>query len=842
MKPQLLSGLRHLRRSPGRVLQVILAVALGVALFVSSYVSISGVEKSIRRASRAVAGNAEWAVSGSGLGGLPESLLTHLRTEKGIVAAPFLTASVTALGDHPLKLQVWGVDTQTDAMLRLHGNQQAPSPEVAARMLLIPDSVLIPRQFAESHGLKPMSTLRVATRTGAATLTVAGILEDSSATRAMDGALAFMNIGQAESLFGQPGRFDSIQVLGVSESRLKELADGYTVRPIDSLSPAARDALLRVQSLYGLSLVAMLIGCFVVFSSVQVSVLERMKQLATFRAIGASRAQLLTAILLEWVLVGFVGSVVGVLLGVSLSSLTLRAITGNVNSMVPLVQNAQASITWPGVALGIGVGLFTVLLAALLPAIAAVRESPLLALRPHTYRLRNKQASAFWIGLAVLALGLGLSVTGSFVQTLAAIVLSFLGLALLLPYATLGIAGALRGVVGRLFGFEGFLAADNLRKAPQRTAFNVIALGGALAIMVSTATLIEGLTQSTHRWIRGSLPFDISVTASDMTTSLYSEETLPRSLLATARKVPGVSFVYGVRKSFAPYQDHDIMMLGVPALDYIEAHRRRGSTNWAQAIAEPKNLEELRTGRGVFASENMLALTGLRVGENIDLRTPTGPRQFRILGAIEDYSWPRGLVMMDIDVMSRLWRSDGLTYVDLQVTNPAEMDAVKTRFIDLTRNNYAAHLLDQSQILAITDDVLRQTTSAANVQVWLAAIIGFLGIGNSLIIGVMQRQREIGLLRAVGMSRRQLQRTVAIEALLIGFAAGLLGMAGGAVGGWLPLRHFTFAITGYLFPVVIPWMVMVKVFFTATLIAILAALIPARRISQVPVLTSIAVE
>ncbi|MGV3618140.1 MAG: FtsX-like permease family protein [Fimbriimonas sp.] len=838
MRPQLLSGLRHLRRHPGRVLQVVFAVALGVALFVSSYVSIRGVEESIRRTARTLAGNAQWIVRGSGAAGVPEGLVARLRKEEGIVAAPFLTASATVLGDAPLKLQVWGVDTQTDAMLRLYGARHTPSPDAIVRMALTPNSVLV----SEGSGLRPGSTVRVATRSGASTLTVAGTLPDSEVVRAAGGALAFMDIRQAEALFGQVGRVDSIQVSGISATRLRELAKGYTVRPVDSLSPAAHDALLRVQSLYGLSLVAMLIGCFVVFSSVQVSVLERMKGLATFRAIGASRAQLLTAILIEWLLVGLVGSVAGVLLGVSLSSLTLRAITGDINSMVPVVRNAEAEISWPGFALGIGIGLLTVLAAALIPAVAAVGQSPLLALRPHTYRLKHRQSGAFWIGVVVLALGLGLSVTGTFAQTLAAIVLSFLGLALMLPHATLSVAAGLRNGVGRVFGFEGFLAADNLRKAPQRTAFNVIALGGALAIMVSTATLIEGLTRSTHDWIRASLPLDLSVTASDLSTSLYSEETLPRALLPKLAALPGVSFAYGVRKSFAPFGDHEIMVIGTPTDAYLEAHRRRGSLKWARDLGDPKNVAAMRDGTGIYASDNLLALTGLRAGDTVELRTPSGPRPFRILGGLEDYSWPRGLIIIDLEVMSRLWRSDALTYVDLQVANPQEIPAVKRRVIEATRHEYAAHLLDREGILAITDDVLRQTTSAADVQVWLAAIIGFLGIGNSLIVGVMQRQREIGLLRAVGMSRAQLARTVAIEALLIGIGAGLFGMAGGLVGGWLPLRHFTFTVTGFLFPPVVPWRVMGEVFVLATLIAVLAAIVPARRIAQVPVLTSIAVE
>src|SRR5262249_47440994 len=149
---------------------------------------------------------------------------------------------------------------------------------------------------------------------------------------------------------------------------------------------------------------------------------------------------------------------------------------------------------------------------------AAVRESPLLALRPHSYRLRHRQLGAFWVGLVVILLGMAMSVGGSYLWSLAAIIVFFLGLALMMPHAVLMAALLVRPLVGKIFGFEGFLAADNLRKGPQRTAFNVIALGGALSIMVATAALIEGFTKTIHDWIRVSLPLDISISSADMGT------------------------------------------------------------------------------------------------------------------------------------------------------------------------------------------------------------------------------------------------------------------------------------------------------------------------------------
>ncbi len=842
MRPLLLAGLRNLFRHPGRVLQVAFAVALGIALFVSSYMSISGVERSIQRAARAVAGNADWVVTGSAAGGLPDSLVDRLRQVPGLVAAPFVKASATVLGPRPTKLQIWGIDTRSDAMLKLFGGQHTPDPETAARMVLVPNSVIVSSTFAKDRGLKRGSILPIASSSGAINLTVAGVIDDSGITQSLGAELGLVDVQLAEQMFGQPGRIDSIQVSGISLDRLKTVATGYEVRSLDELSPAARDALLRVQSLYGLSLVAMLIGCFVVFSSVQVTILERMKVIATLRAIGASRVQLLSAILLEWVLVGFIGSLAGVLFGALLSSAVLRGVTGSVNSMLPVVSVAHAEMTWPTFLLGLAIGMGTVLAAAAIPSFAAVGESPLLALRPHTYRLRHQQLTAFWVGVCLVAVGLGLSITGSYARTLISITLTFLGLALLMPQVMVVSAHRVRGTMSKLFGYPGFLAADNLQKAPQRTAFNVIALGGALAILVSTSALVDGFTVSTHRWIRASLPFDISVTASGFGNSTYSEETLPRTLLQTVSRVPGVSFVYGVRKSFAPFEGHDVMVIGLQTVPYLEAHRRHGTLNWAHLIADPDNRRELLAGHGIFASENFLALTGKQVGKYLDLRTPNGVWHVKLLGPIEDYSWPRGLLVTDLDVMNHLWRGNALTYVDAQVAELSQLSTVKGRISEATRAEYAVALTDREQIIGVADTVLRQSTSAADAQVWLASIIGFLGIGNSLIIGVLQRRREIGLLRAIGMSNGQLQRTVALEALLIGIGAGLLGAAGGLVGGWMPLRHFTFAVTGYLFPCVVPWAEMAKVVVGAVVVATLAAVIPMRRAAEVPVLTSIAAE
>lgn len=800
----------------------------------SSYTSIRGIDKAIRGSLRATMGRAEWTVTGAGTGGVPESLLAHIRSV-GAVAAPFVKASVSIREPALGALQVWGVDTRTDSMARMFG---VGGLGLGIALALVPNGVLVAKGMNVATG----SELKVATRTGPASLRVLGTVPDSPITRTVGGPLALMDLEGAERLFGQPGRLDLIAVSGISSAQLHGIAKGLTVRPAYSLSVPAQDALLRIQSLYALSLIAVLIGGFAVFSSVQVTVMERMRELSTFRAIGASRSQILGAVLLEWLLVGAAGSVGGVFLGLGIATVVIRYVVAAVNAQFPLIADARPDITWRGALIGASVGLLIVVVAAAVPAATAAGTSPLAALRPYTYRLRNRQVWAFWGGLALLTGGLVLSSSGTYTQTLIAIAISFLGMGLALPQAVLFVTGASRRIVARIAAFPGFLAADNLRKAPQRTAFNVIVLGGALIIMVSTAAVASGLTVSTHDWIRSALVFDLSIAASDMSAGSGTEETLPHSLLAEVEQVPGVSLAYGVRRTFTEHDGNEVLVLGVPVSTYLEAHRRKGAADWVAEFGRPGNLEALRNGTGLFASNNFLALTGMRAGQPLELPTPSGIRPFRILGGIDDYSWPRGVLILDLDVVDHLWKSDRLSYVDVQVANPSQTNDVRRRLEDATLGRFQAIVIDRARLFDMADDVLRQSTAAANVQVWLAAIIGFLGIGNSLVLGVLQRQREIGLLRAIGMSRRQLQLTVALEALLIGIAAGTLGALGGLAGGWLPLRHFTLAITGYLFPIVIPWQSLVLSVAASVAISLLAAIIPVGRVGRLPVLESIGME
>jgi putative ABC transport system permease protein len=250
----------------------------------------------------------------------------------------------------------------------------------------------------------------------------------------------------------------------------------------------------------------------------------------------------------------------------------------------------------------------------------------------------------------------------------------------------------------------------------------------------------------------------------------------------------------------------------------------------------------MQAGEGVCVAENFAALYGVRPGSEIEMPTPSGARRLRVLRTIPEYSWPRGTIVMDLRTLRRLWRDDALSYVDVAGAPGTPPETLRSAIAAKLAGEYSLFLYDRAQIARVSDDVLRQTVAVADLQVVVAIGIGFLGIVNSLLISVLQRTREIGLVRAAGMTRSQVARTVILEGLFVALLGGTIGLAGGLLGGWLPLRLFALAITGYLYPLVIPWSTVTLALAAALGIGFVASLVPARRAASLPVLEAIGYE
>jgi len=838
---------RYLRRHPFRVFLSVMSVALGVALFASIDVSNTSTEAAFRRTVTALAGNAQLQVVKSRSFGVGEEALKKIDAVAGVVAAPVLQLSVTMPGV-PDSLLILGLDFKREGSFRLWDVAEGEKPQINPLAFFGGDLILISRTFAAKHQLKLGGGFKIDTPTGPRGVLIGAIFKDEGPAQIFGGSVAVMPLATAQRLFRRKGSVDRVEILAKGDvadaaRRLREaLGPDYVVRPPPQSNSFLDEAMTRLRALLGVGVVALLVGLFIIYNSVAISVVERVREIGTLRAIGATRRQIFGVILLEWAILGGVGSAGGLGLGIGLAKALIRIWTKEVNQVTMVVDVTQLDVLPRTVIGSLVLGTLTTLLAALFPAGAAMRISPLDMLRQGLFTMRAAGGyfRSFLVGLGSLAASLAMmSDALSFDNVgLVASFFAFLGAALIMPQITLWVSRSVSPLLRRYSDLCGFLAADNIAKYPQRTALTVIALAGAIAMMVSSSSIVSGIKVRSVEWMEDALPFDCTVNAIDYASTLYANATLPEDVPSIVQSVEGVEFSYGVRAALQDYGARDVMIFAIDMDGYARMQEARGR----HGFLLPGTLPDLLSGKGVVISENFGHLNHLKKGDSLELATPKGPRRFQVLGTYEEYAWPQGALYIHRPVYDAQWGDPSVTYLDVKFKPGADRKDLRRRLAETLKQKYSLFVYDVDDLKRVSDTVMDNTLVLMNVQVALAIVIGFFGIVNTLLISVMQRTREIGLLRAVGMTTRQVGTMIVIESSFIAVIGAVLGVLLGLAGARWPLALHVAQVAGYWLPLYIPWATVAVALGAAVLIGVVASILPARRASRIKVLEAITYE
>jgi putative ABC transport system permease protein len=841
---------RFVEQRPLRALLHVLIVTLGVALYVAIDASNASTEAAFRRMAARLAGNAHLQVVRSRAMGVEQSILSKIDAVQGIQATPVLqiTTTPTQLPAESGML-ILGLDFMREAAIRRWDIKELPSLNLLT--FLTRDAIVVPRSFASRHSLKLGSSFDIATPRGPRPVTIGAIAEDEGPAGILGGHIAVMEFRTAQRLFKREGMADrvDIRVAGDVEEaahRLQvALGPGYKVRPPPESSSMLDEALTRMRALSGIGVMALLVGAFIIFNSISLSVVERQKEIGILRALGATRTQVFGTFLAEGACVGLVGSVAGAALGYGLAHALLRMAIREVNQVVTVVDVVDVVLPWGTLLVAGALGVLTALFASFVPARQATRVTPVDAIRLGAHPPRGASDCRWSCMAGLLAFGLAaLCMTGLFrfeaVGLLGAL-LAFLGAALVLPQLTLWGARFLQPVLRVLFRLPGYLAAENLLKFPRRAALTSTVLAGTLALMVSAASIILSFKSRGTRWIEETFAYDYSVSAADAASGAFSHAILPDKLREEVEKIDGVEFTYGVREILQPYDKKGKKDILIVALD-VDAYARMQDRRNRTGIALPLIRSDLAAGRGVVVSDNFAGLYGVAAGKTIELETPRGRKRFAVLAVVEDYTWPQGTIFMDRAAFRADWEDATLSSLAIKFHPDAIPVEVRRRITERAALHPGISVYDADFLARIAEETMDRTFAFTNVQVTIALLVGFLGIVNTLFISVMRRRRQIGLFRAMGMTRAQVAGMVVIESLMVALTGGVLGVALGLAAAQWPLSLFVFTISGYRIPLEIPWGSLALALGAAFAVGIVASVLPARRASRLNVIEAIGYE
>ncbi len=832
-------GWRYLVRHPWQTILMVVGITLGVAVVVSIDLANESASRAFDLSVDSVAGKATHQIVG-GPQGVDEELYAALRRDGPVrEIAPVIAETVYSpqLGNRPFTLL--GVDPFAEAPFRsyLSGEEGVPIGPITA-FLTRPGAVLVSTDVAEHYGLAQGDRLALEVGGYEREATIVGLLQpaDSLSRRSLDG-LILADVATAQELTGRLGRLDRIDlILPEGDTRLEAriattLPQGVRIQPVSARSGTVEQMTAAFRTnLLALSLLALVVGMFLIYNTMTFSVVQRRPLFGTLRALGVTRREVFLLVVGEALAVGVLGAVLGVGLGVVMGQGAVRLVTRTLNDLffVVSVQGMQVPII--SLIKGATLGVAATSATAALPAWEAASVPPRAALSRAHVESKTRQAVG-WVALAGVgasALGTGLllvPVRGlgvSFAGTFAVIV----GAAMLTPLAMRGLLRLFTPVTARVWGALGRLAPRAVSNALSRTSIAVAALMVSVSVTIGISLMVSSFRHTVIVWLEHSLRGDIYISAPGGTQSRPTT-TVDPSILPLLESWPGVRRVDTVRSVDIDSPDGPVHVLAVNNPDSGEARL------YLSADASPGEVWDMVEEGAVIVSEPFARRNGVpRHGGEVTLYTPGGPRTFRVVGIYYDYGSVEGQVMMSQRVYRAIWGDPSITAVALLLEEGADVDATTRAVRDALA---PVQRLQVRPNRALRDDVLRvfdQTFTITGALNLLATVVAFVGVLSALLSLQLEKQRELGILRAVGMTVQQLWQLTMIETGLMGTIAGLLSMPTGLVLALILVYIINRRAFGWTLQLQIAPAPFVQALAVAVIAALLAGVYPARRISR----------
>ncbi len=856
--------LRWLARPRARSALAVVAVALGVAAFLASASVADTVVRSARAHVNQLSGGADLAIEADETG-LPLQAAVAARSVVGVRAAlPRVIGWARADGLTGSRVLVVGVDpmAEIDAVAESGGPGGADLRARPADALAFAAgrAALVASGLAETLELTVGAELTLIGPNGSLSYPVVDIVADGRMAKAAGGRVVVLALPAAQAVLGRAGRIDRVDIFldsgSTSSSSSAPAVDPVRVtadlraavraiaprnvhvgppRLVDSTAEDVMgtiDVAMRVGAV-----IALLIGVFLIHHTVAVGVAERRREIGILRAMGATRGQVLRVFAAEASVLGLTGGALGVVLAYVLARGALEGFAGAVTSAYFGTDPARVEVSPALAASGLLIGVVVALVAAWAPASQAARLPPNDSIRrgpdgshgAGTGAVRRRFVAALVMAAAGSLLVVFPSTLGRTTGYIALLLLLIAFLAaspLVLQLA----ARAVSPLLTRWCGVPGRLAADDLLRHPRRAALPAAALAFGLALVIETSGTLESISNETVRWMDENVAGELFVSSGRSVMGGAGYTPLMAELGAEIARVPGVAHVVRVRFRRLPWRGTRIFVLGLD----IEAY----APVWKLALRDGELADhalELTSGRGCFVSENFVLLHGLDVGDTVTLPGAAGETGFRILDVFNDYSWPRGTVLLDQPRMAEMLQDPLVDDFSVTLVPGADVAATSSAIDAALGADRDIVITSAAEMHAQARQVLADIFSLAYAQVAAALAVAFLGVLNTLWISVVLRRRELGLLRSVGATRGQIVRSIVIEAAVLGVVGAVLGLIGGAIVEWVLLRRILPADTGWAYPFHFPWATAAVVGVLAIVTSALAGWFPARAAARVPI-------
>jgi putative ABC transport system permease protein len=779
---------RYISRRVLQSLLFVIGVALGVAMVIAIDIANGSASRAFALSSESVTGKATHQIIG-GPAGLPTALYTKLRLDLGLeLSAPVVEQYVRAVNLNDQALRLLGVDPFAEPPFRSYlssaqvvGANLRASDAINA-FIALPNTVLMSQTLADRFGIKAGDTLDLQTGDKQSVVRVVGLLQpsDNVSAQALDNLL-LADISTAQEITGAQG-ISHIDLI---------LPPGYDTKALEAMLPAgtklttpnAQNSALNQMTaafelnLQALSLLALVVGVFLIYNTVTFSVVQRRPMIGVLRALGATRDQIFTLILGEAALLGVIGTILGLALGVIFGRASVGLVSQTISDLYFTVSVQRVTVNTITLLKGAGIGLFVSLAAAFIPSLDATNTPPAGTLRRSDYEGRARRLLPIMTIGAVVLNGLGFVLlklpTTNLYLSFGALFCVVIGSALFTPAVLYGLMNLVTPITNRLFGVLGRMAPRAVTRSLSRTSIAVAALTIAVSVIVGVSVMIGSFRSTVSDWLSTTLGADVYISPMLLTVTSAQANTDP-ALVDTLLAVEGVESASTVREASVSAPDYpDLPPVFLDAISVDPADNR--NFVWGN-FPDGDYWAALENGQ-IIVSEPFAFRRGITPEKNIlTLLTDKGPQTFMIAGVFYDYSTDQGVVLIEDTIYRQYWDDRYVTNIGLFLKPGIDDRAIIDKLQTDTLAGYDLRVQSYGDLRAGVFTVFERAFSITVALQILATVVAFIGVLSALMSLQLEQTRQYGVMRAVGMTPRQLWEYTLIQTGLMGMTAGAMAL------------------------------------------------------------------
>ena len=835
---------RYLLQHPLQTGLTLLGIMLGVAIVVAIDLANFSAKRAFALSMEMTSGSATHAIKG-GSGGIPEHIYRRLRTERGMRdSAPLVSDEVRA-GEQ--RLTLLGLDVfarnfalpAAQAFSTSDSSGQSLAAREGRRLFLEPGTVAMTRQTAERLGINLNDKFFINYRGQSNEIKVVNVFEsDHPATT----GVLIADIAVAQELLGRVGVLDRIDLALDDASAIAELKDwlppGLTLIEAET----RRGSMARMTdafhtNLTAMSLLALLVGGFLIYNTMMFAVLRRREQFGALRSLGVSRRELFTMVFTEAAVLGLVATGAGLLAGIALGQVLVQLVTVTINDLYYRLHVSELFISEVSLLKGFLLGFVVTAVAAWLPARGAARATPVSLQQRSSLEGHSARFFPWLFGTGVLITLAGwwlAQLPGrSIVIGFVALAMVVIGFSMAVPLLVQWLCTGLRTITTTRGSLLTRLSIRGISAGLSRTGLAVAALTIAVATTLGVGIMISSFRITVSDWLEQTLNSDVYVTIPG-SASAHAGAGLPEALIAQLEQHPDVNYSWGNRVLMATTDTGPVRLM---AIEYDPRHGRgfnlkAGDPDQARAA--------FAAGQGLLISEPYAYHQQLTVGDPVTFMTPKGPAAIKVLGIFIDYTSDSGLVLMPIQQYQRLWQDETISSLGLfrsEGTSEAELAASVRSVVDPFSESIRVRA--NAEIRALSMEIFDRTFTVTRVLQLLSVIVAFIGVLSALMALQLEKTREFALLRASGITPAEIQRMILGQTLVMGVFAGLLALPLGYLMSTLLIEVINVRSFGWTMQQVVPLASIWQALLLAMAAAFLAGIYPAINAARMPIARSL---